>query len=312
MILPVAAVLTGCGCNGDEPPKPTTPSGLIAIHGEFYRGEMGSATLDQPLQFAVADNSGGYVPGQWVHFALLEGDGDLSADSIKTGSDGKATLAYTFSGSLGHATIRAVARNLDTIYVYLRANVLIFGDHGQGQYVLLDDAYQDVLDFNGPPVSLDAYPQLGIVVANYESTLGVVVVIYDTDENGIIEPTSPVYEVIVVDSVDATPPDSPTKAVRYEGTTVEGIGIGSHWLNDVRPVYGFPNFLVFEDTLTPPTIKVIWDALHLTLWTRHSDSTAYQIDVAETYEDSLYQSSSAAEISDSVMRAIRQQNRRNR
>ena len=301
----IIGVVAGCSCSSDDPPKPPQPTGVIAVNGEFYRAEMGSSVIDQPLEFGVKNSSGGFVADQWIHFSLLEGDGSISADSIKSGSDGLATLEYHFSGSLGFATIRAIARNLDTTEVYLRADVLIPGDHGQGQYVLLDDTYGDVVDFNGPPVSIDTFPSAGIAVANYEATLGVVVVIYDTDENGVIEATSPVFSVIVVDSVYPQPPNGSTMSARYEGTTIDGLGIGSHWMDDFVPIYGFPNF-VTEDNSDPNLLshKVSWDELHLTLWCRQSDSTAYQIDIAEEFDVSLFGAPASVTTIDSLIKLI--------
>ena len=73
---------------------------------------------------------------------------------------------------------------------------------------MLDDTYGDILDYNGTPVSLDVIPDVDIVVANYEATLGVVFVIYDTNGDGVIEETSPIYSVLVVDSVYPQPPDN--------------------------------------------------------------------------------------------------------
>lgn len=297
----VTATICGCGCNGDDPPQPPKPTGLVAIHGDLYRGEMGSASLNQPLVFAVTDNGGAYVPDQWMHFTLLEGDGAISADSLKTAGNGTATLYYTFDGSLGHAAIRAVARNLDTAYVYLRANTLIPGDHGQGQYVLLDDTYGDVVDFNGPPDSVEPYPQYAIAVANYESTMGVVVVIYDTDENGIIEPTSPVYGVLVVDSVFPQPPDSSTKSARYEGATRDSIKIGSSYWADINPVYGEYDSLKFADDPILPALVLYYGSVYLEFWCHPSDTTVYQISIFEEFDISLYESPPVRPAIDSVL-----------
>ena len=297
----VTATICGCGCNGDDPPKPPVPTGVAAVNGMFYRGNMGSDDMDQPLVFAVADNKGAYVPDQWIQFSLLTGDGLISADSLKTGSDGKVTLVYTFSGNLGHAEIRAIARNLDTAYVYLRANTLIPGDHGQGQYVLLDDTYGDVVDFNGPPVVLDTFPAAGIAVANYEATLGVVVVIYDTDENGIIEPTSPVYGVLVVDSVFPQPPDSSTKSARYEGATRDSIKIGSSYWADINPVYGEYDSLKFADDPILPALVLYYGSVYLEFWCHPSDTTVYQISIFEEFDISLYESPPVRPAIDSVL-----------
>ena len=299
----VTATICGCGCNGDDPPKPPVPDGVTAVNGLFYKGNMGSDDMDQPLVFAVADNKGVYVPDQWIHFSLLTGDGLISADSLKTGSDGKATLAYTFSGSLGHAEIRAIARNLDTAYVYLRANTLIPGDHGQGQYILLDDTYADVVDFNGEPVTIDFLPEDGIAVANYEATLGVVVVIYDTDENGEIEPTSPVYGVLVVDSVFPQPPDSSTMSARYEGATKDSIQIGSSYWADIypNPAYGEYDSLRFWSDPILPGLQLFYDSLHLQFWCHPSDTTVYQISIFEEFDITLYESPPVREAIDSVL-----------
>ena len=301
----IIGIVSGCGCSDDDPPKPPQPTGLVAVNGEIYRGEMGNIVIDQPLEFGVNNSSGDYIADQWVHFTLLEGDGSLSADSIKSGSNGLVTLEYNFSGSFGYATIRAIARNIDTTAVYLRANVLIPGDHGQAQYVLLDDTYGDVVDFNGPPVAVDAYPSLEIAVVNYEATLGVVVVIYDPDADGVIEANSPVFSVIVVDSVYPQPPDNNTMSARYEGTTIDGIGIGSHWQEDIVPIYGIPDF-VTPDNSDPNllTHKVIFLDLNLTFWCRQLDSTVYQIDIAEEFDGSLSGGTSSASIVDSLMKLI--------
>ncbi len=274
-------VISGYSCNGDDPPKPPQPIGLEAVNGEFYRGNMGGTLLDKPLEFGVKNYSGDYEPDRWIHFSLLEGDGTLSADSLKSGNSGLVTLEYNFSGSLGHAAIRAIARNIDTVEVYLRADVLIPGVGGQGQYVRLDDTYQDILDFNGTPVSHDIFDGIPIVVVNYEATKGVVFVVDDADTNGVLEPSSEVLSIIVVDSIFLQP-DSTTYSARYEGTTIDGLGIGSHWWNDFVPVYGFPNF-VHTDNSDPelPTLKVIYEDLNMTLWSRQSDSTIYQIDLTD-------------------------------
>ncbi|MDH3889679.1 MAG: hypothetical protein OEV49_01230 [candidate division Zixibacteria bacterium] len=302
----VIGIVSGCGCNGDDPPQPPNPTGVMAVNGQVYKGVMGGSGLDQPLQFGVKNSSGSFVVDQWIHFSLLEGDGSISADSIKSGSDGLVTLEYNFSGNMGHATIRAIARNLDTLEVYLRADLLVPGDHGQGQYVLLDDTYGDIVDFNGPPVSLDVFPGAEILVANYEATMGVVFVIYDTDTNGVIEATSPIFSIIVVDSVYPQPPSGATMSARYEGTTIDGLGIGSHWWNEFIPIYGFPDFVIVDNS--DPNLlshKVVFDALHLTLWSRQSDSTVYQIDIAEEFDVSLFEAPPSGPAIDSVLNRYR-------
>ena len=111
------------------------PADLQAPNGLFYKGNMGSSTLDQPLNFVVVNATGGILTKPWIKFELIEGDGTLSADSLQPGAGGTATLEYRFWGSMGHAIIRAKVPEVDSVDVYVRANTLIPGEGGQGQYV---------------------------------------------------------------------------------------------------------------------------------------------------------------------------------
>ena len=122
---------------------------IVPVHGQFYRGSMGSSVLDNPLQFTLSDTAGPAVVGQRVNFALLEGDGTLSALADTTDAAGRASVTYGFTGSLGHAVLQATADSTDTATVYVRANTLIPGATGQGQYVLFEDTVGRVIDFNG-------------------------------------------------------------------------------------------------------------------------------------------------------------------
>jgi hypothetical protein len=283
---------------------------LIAVNGEYYRGVMGDTTLIPTLDLAVNDKSGKPVPNVWVVFEILEGDGALAADSLRTNSAGRVHLTYDFSGILGRATVQALVRSLDTVQVVLRANTLIPGQHGQGQYVLVDDTYGMVTVLNGPPVSLDTVADFSeVMVANYEATLGVVFVVYDTNQDHAIEPTSPIFSVIVVDSVYPQPPDGTTKSARYEGKTADSIGIGSRFIPDIINAYGGTSNIHFDSEF-PPSIVFTYDDLSLTFWCHQADTTVFQIDIAEPFDWSFY--SGAPRYGDSIRaealsRAIRRQ-----
>jgi|GEM_PF-689937 len=297
------AILIGCSsCDKSTdpppPPPPPDPSGLTATNGLYYKFVMGDTVSNEPLDFEVKDEDGNSIANQWVHFTRTAGDGILSADSVITNSSGVAHITYRFSGALGHATIEAMVPDLDTLYVFLRANTLIPGDGGQGQYIRVDDTYAEVVAFNGQPDKLDTIPDASqIMVANYETSLGVVFVIYDTDEDSTIEATSPVFQVIVVDSIFPQNPDSTVYSARYEGKTADSLGIGTRfWCNacpnpedpDILTTLGGTNNIRFDNE-PPPAIVFTYDDLYLTFWCHQFDSTAYQIDIAEQFDATLFQ-----------------------
>lgn len=290
LIATAAMTLGILGCDGDDNGSgPITIEGLAAVNGLYYKGEMGSSALTPELIFGVKDNDGNWLPGYQIQLHLIEGDGELSARSVTTDSTGLAAVTFTFDGDLGHAEILATARDeKDSVTVYLRANTLIPGNSGQGQYVLLDDVYADVLALNGTPTSLDPFG--AVVVANYESEFGLVVLHYDTNEDGAIEADSPVFGVLVVDSVYPQSTGSSVWSKRYEGMTQDSIQIGSSYHADIVPVYGEADTIWLDDDPQLPALVVEYDSLFLNFWCFPDDTTAFQIDIFEEFDESLYES----------------------
>ncbi|MEA2030256.1 MAG: hypothetical protein U9N55_01500, partial [candidate division Zixibacteria bacterium] len=198
------------------------------INGIYFKGIMGDTITDQPMLFAVVDCNGHYLAEQQIQLDMVTGDGILGPRSIMTDNAGVAGFAYCFSGNLANASFRLYLENLDTIKVYVRADALIPGGHGQAQYILFDDTYADVKNFNGEPASLDIITDHCIMYANYEESLGVVVMLYDLDYNQQVYDTSSVYGVIV-NSV-------------YSGTTLDNPAIGVlSPLADLRQLWGVPD-----------------------------------------------------------------------
>lgn len=233
----MALVIIGCGDDDDNGNGPTTVQGLAAVNGQYYKGEMGSSSLTPDLVFGVQDSDGNWLPDYQIQLHPIEGDGTLSGRSVTSDSTGLATVTYTFDGDLGHAEILATARNeQDSVTVYLRANTLIPGDSGQGQYVLFNDIFSTVIAINGSPASVDVYTNHETTYMNYEDSLGVVVMVDDPNDQNQYFDTSSVRGVIV--------------NTKYEGTTVEGIGIGSD-IADLRAVFGDPDSIrySYEDIL---------------------------------------------------------------
>lgn len=232
----MALGILGCD-SADNGNGPTTVEGLAAVNGLYYKGEMGSSALTPELIFGVRDNDGNWLPGYQIQLHPIEGDGDLLSRSVTTDSTGLAAATYTFDGDLGHAEILATARDeKDSVTVYLRANTLIPGNSGQGQYVLFNDIFSTVVALNGSPASVDVYTNHETSYMNYEDSLGVVVMIDDPDDQDQYFDTSSVRGVIV--------------NTRYRGTTAEGIGIGSN-MSDLRVAYGEPDTVrySYEDIL---------------------------------------------------------------
>ncbi len=250
-VFSIIVLLTSCG--DDNPPNgPTQKTSIVAVNGLYYKGTMGDSTFNQPLEFTVTDDKGNHLPNQQILLSLVEGDGTLGSSSITTDSTGMATFSYTFSGSLGHAIVRLTVPDVDTVDVFLRADVLIPGEHGQGQYVLFDDDYSKVLTFNNTPVRIDTivgdHP---IIYVNYESSLGVVVMLYDQDLDKTVYDTSSVYGVIV--------------NTKYNGHTLDSVpvGIGTP-LQTIRANFGTPDTLYYD----PPRPEIIirYDSLQTTFY----------------------------------------------
>lgn len=227
---------------------------LLLATGPYYKGTMGDTLLDPPLTLVVLDTNGSGMPDQQIQLHPVEGDGELATRSVTTDASGEATVGYNFNGSMGHAVIMATAiDDKDTVEAYLRANTLIPGV--QGQYIKLDDLYQDVLELNGQPASVDTYPDHTIIYINYESALGVVVMLQDTTGTQQTTPDMPVYGVIV-NSI-------------YDKTTSEGIGIGSS-MDDLRVAYGIPDTIYID----AGDINVSYFGQGMTYWcTNNADTT---------------------------------------
>jgi hypothetical protein len=241
------------GCGDDNGPVgPGDPAKIIAINGLYYKGVMGDTIPDTVLQFAVADKNNNYLPNQQIQLCRLEGDGDINPKSIITDSSGTAGFPYAFTGDSGYAVIRLVAEGIDSLDIFLRANTLIPGPHGQGQYVLFDDTYTDVKNFNGLPASVDVDPDYWVVYANYEGALGVVVVIEDANQDNSAADWEEVKGVIV--------------NTVYQGTTTDTIpiGIGS-LISDVRAIFGDPDTVRY-DPIPPPAVYIRYLSKGLTFY----------------------------------------------
>jgi len=223
------------------------PYAVNATYGLHYKGVMGGGIQEPDFWFRVVDQSGVALRKPWLYFSVVEGDGTLSADSALPDANGAIINDYTFDGQLGYGVVRATVPDIDTLDVKVRASVLRFGADGQGQYVKLHDTYADIRALNGTPIRIDPdpRPEYEVNYVVYESTLGLVLVVFDLNNDNVVQDGEPVVSVIV-NTVFA--PLSP-----------EGVGIGSS-IQDVRTAYGPPDVFV-PDIDYPTDLKMIYDSL---------------------------------------------------
>jgi len=133
--------------------------------------------------------------------------------------------------------------------------------------VRLTDNYKTVKAINGLPdaIATDA----DILIADYEQSAGVVVVMYDFDGNKIFYDTSSVAMIILSNA-----------KYDYLGKTKDSIGIGSG-LDSIRAYYGAPD-AIYLDPTPPPAIVVEYANPRLRFWCTTLDTVAFQVDVEET------------------------------
>jgi hypothetical protein len=261
------------GCGDDNGPVNSDDSNeIVAINGLYYKGEMGDTIPDTILQFAVIDKDSNYLIDQQIQLEPIGGDGELSHRSIMTDSSGTAGFWYAFTGDSGHAVIRLVVEDVDSLDIFLRANTVILGPGGQAQYILLTDTYADVKGLNGPPQSIDIDTVKWAVFANYEDSLGVVVLIDDVNRNEDADEFENV-QGIGVDNV-------------YDGTTLDSIpiGIGSPFA-DVRTLYGAPDRIKFEIDEEGPFLRLCYEHLYTEfIGNLDPDTTIIEIDLYDTLD----------------------------
>ncbi|MBU8932705.1 MAG: hypothetical protein KOO62_01740 [candidate division Zixibacteria bacterium] len=226
-------------------------SAIEPLNGLYFKGIMEDSTTHLPMQFAVVDDSGHYLINQQIQLSLVAGDGSLDPRSILTDSTGVTEFTYGFTGNYNRALIRLNITGIPSVYADIRTDALVPGAYGQTQYILFDDTYEQVVAFNGQPASVDTYEGHSIMYVNYESTLGVVVMLYDRDQDRQLYDTSSVYGVIVNTS--------------YQGqtNTTPPIGVGSS-LADLRAVWGDPSRLYYEEPR--PAIVIGYDSIFTTFY----------------------------------------------
>lgn len=248
---------TGSGVAG-------TPTKVVAQNGIWYKGTMGSGTITPSPVLTVQDAANNPVPGQTINLSLLSGDGTLASSSVVLDSSCTALLGYNFSGSLGHALVKATSGSgLDSVLLTLRASIITPGANYQGQYIITGDNYWKVKQINGPAASIDVDPTYCQTYANYETAKGVVVVIDDADCASDADSAEEVLGVIM--------------NTVYTGKTTSGFGIGSS-VAAARASFGTPDSIRLDNS-PPPAIALYYTSLGMVLFGNTTDTTIFEIHV---------------------------------
>ncbi len=103
------ALMAGiAGCGGDKLTLPgdATPTKIEKITGDGQAGIVGTE-LPLPLVVKVTDELGRPVANQAVSYTIVDGGGQVSAGSVQTGSDGRASATWTLGPNAGTQHVQA-------------------------------------------------------------------------------------------------------------------------------------------------------------------------------------------------------------
>src|SRR5262245_16971166 len=94
----VAGCLVGCN-NNDDPSTPNTPTHLRIVSGSNQSADL-SAVLDSALVVQVLDAGNHPVANVALSWAVA-GGGSISSATTTSGADGKSSVRWTLSGTVG-------------------------------------------------------------------------------------------------------------------------------------------------------------------------------------------------------------------
>lgn len=253
------------------------PYQIQAANGIYFKGTMGSSVVSPSMRFRVVDFNAQMLRKVWTHFSVIDGDGAVSPDSVRAGEDGFVQATYSFSGSRADAMVRIAVPGVDSIDLFVRANLLVPGAIAQAQYILLSDSYQTIKGFNGTPVAIDPVPGKYLRVANYEASLGFVAVIDDANHNDIADDGEVVNTLVKVFGDERTGLIINTVS---KDTSAEGIGIGSS-ISNIRTAYGSPDSAYIYSILD--TLVAFYSSRGLTFFCGMNTPTGGDTIVAEIH-----------------------------
>jgi hypothetical protein len=86
--------------DGTSPPQAGPPSRIEVVSGASFSGSVGTLVM-APLAVRVVDEQGRAVSGAVVRFAIVEGSGSVTPQSVATGRWGQAQTRLTLGIAAG-------------------------------------------------------------------------------------------------------------------------------------------------------------------------------------------------------------------
>ena len=90
-------------CGGDDDPKPEMKASSIELVSGGSQTAMVETTLENFIEVLVKDQEGNVFAGETLKFAVTEGS--ISAASVVTNANGKASITWTLGTSEGTQTL---------------------------------------------------------------------------------------------------------------------------------------------------------------------------------------------------------------
>ncbi len=112
--LSLGATAVACGNDGGGGGTSPTPTELSLVSGDAQQGTPGGVA-GTPLSVLVTTPTGTPVAGEAIVWRVILGGGQVSADTVPTGVDGKASVTLTLGPSVGGNIVRAVWPEHDSL-----------------------------------------------------------------------------------------------------------------------------------------------------------------------------------------------------
>lgn len=100
---------SACGGDGIVLPNEGRPAAITIESGDGQNAAAG-AMLGDPLVIRVVDALGRSVQGQTVVFTVQSGGGTVDPGSVRTGSDGRASVTWTLGAAAGQQQVQALVQ----------------------------------------------------------------------------------------------------------------------------------------------------------------------------------------------------------
>lgn len=163
-------------CGDDDSKGGTNPPvvGIAISAGNNQRG-LPDQPLAQLLEVTLTTDAGVPVVNEPVAWVIEDGNGDISADTVTTGSDGKASITWTLGPDVGGNILRAVWPDHDSV---------TFHATGTGAFTVAGGGSNANERFTSDLWVADGYAYTGTWGTRVAGTSGNAVKIWQLDGNG--------------------------------------------------------------------------------------------------------------------------------